>query len=101
MGTALAVAAILGRGFLSSLGQALVSPWGAVLAAAACIILTAAAIRRLPRSRREPWPKAPGGLRGYEEPGSFPAVGARGGTEPMDVLGAEVDQMLGGSDPDA
>lgn len=37
----------------------------------------------------------------YPEPPSFPAVGSRGGTAPMDAVGAEVDQMLGeGSDRD-
>lgn len=98
MGTALAVAAILGRGFLSSLGQLPASPWMIAVAVAVLMLAGSLALKR--RSRITPWPKAPGGLRGYEEPGSFPAIGARGGTAPMDVLGAEVDQMLRGSDPD-
>lgn len=99
MGTALAVAAILGRGFLSSLGQLLGSPWMVVISGAVLMLAGSLALHH--RSRITPWPKAPGGLRGYQEPDSFPAVGARGGTAPMDVLGAEVDHMLKGSDPDA
>lgn len=97
MGTALAVAAILGRGFLSSLGQLLGSPWALIPVAVAALMLAGSLVLRR-RSRITPWPKAPGGLRGYEEPGSFPAIGARGGTAPMDVLGAEVEHMLNGED---
>jgi hypothetical protein len=36
----------------------------------------------------------------YPEPPSFPAVGSRGGTAPMDAVSAEIDQMLRGSDRD-
>jgi hypothetical protein len=100
MAAAVAVAAILGSGFLASLGQLFAGPWMVVIAGAVLMLAGTLALRR--RSRITPFPREE--LRGYPEPPSFPAVGSRGGTRAMDALGAEIDQMLrdsGGSDRDA
>jgi hypothetical protein len=95
MGTALAVAAVLGRGFLSSLVQLLGSPWMVVISGAVLMLAGILTLKR--RSRITPWPKDPKPA----GPPCFRGIGARGGTAPMDVIGAEVDHMLGGSDQDA
>lgn len=89
-----AAAAAVGSGFLSSLGQLFAGPWAIVIAGA--VLMLAATLALQCGSRVAPWPREE--LRGWPEPGSFPAVGSRGGTRAMDALGAEVDQMLNGED---
>lgn len=66
-------------------GAALCGLW---LLAVACLVVAVA------RAGRE----LDGDLPDFRVPDSFPAIGARGGTAPMDVIGDEVDRMLGGSD---
>ena len=66
-------------------GVALCALW--VLAVACLAVAAAIAGRELDDS-----------LPDYPEPPSFPAVGSRGGTAPMDAVGTEVDQMLDGGE---
>jgi hypothetical protein len=76
-----------------------VTVWAAVLTATAVLgwlAAVAVTVIRAARAGRELGDALPG----YPVPDSFPAIGARGGTAPMDAVGDEVDRMLGGSDRD-
>lgn len=64
---------------------------GAALAWAAAVAVTVTLAARAGRELDDTLPD-------YPEPPSFPAIGARGGTAPMDAVGDEINQMLNRKD---